>query len=54
MVSIDKKAKLEMLSFRAPKIRLLRSLNIESETMQVLLHISILLGRTLDALIHLM
>ncbi|XP_038880083.1 phytochromobilin:ferredoxin oxidoreductase, chloroplastic [Benincasa hispida] len=36
MISLDKKVKLEMLSFQAPKIRLLRSLNIESETMQVL------------------
>ncbi|KAG7023835.1 Phytochromobilin:ferredoxin oxidoreductase, chloroplastic [Cucurbita argyrosperma subsp. argyrosperma] len=36
MISMDKKVKLEMLSFQAPKIRLLRSLNIESETMQVL------------------
>uniref|UniRef100_A0A9I9E6M1 Phytochromobilin:ferredoxin oxidoreductase, chloroplastic n=1 Tax=Cucumis melo TaxID=3656 RepID=A0A9I9E6M1_CUCME len=36
MLSLDQKAKLEMLSFHAPKIRLLRSLNIESETVQVL------------------
>ncbi|XP_022154370.1 phytochromobilin:ferredoxin oxidoreductase, chloroplastic [Momordica charantia] len=36
MISMDKKAKLQMLSFQAPKIRLLRSLNIESEAMQVL------------------
>lgn len=36
MISLDKKVKLEMLSFQAPKIRLLRSFHIESETMQVL------------------
>lgn len=44
MLSLDQKSKLEMLSFHAPKIRLLRSLNIESETVQVLFSISTLLG----------
>ena len=35
MTSIDGKVELQMLSFEAPKIRLLRSLSIETETMQV-------------------
>lgn len=36
MVSMDGKSKLQMVSFRAPKIRLLRNLSIEgSEGMQV-------------------
>ncbi|XP_059431253.1 phytochromobilin:ferredoxin oxidoreductase, chloroplastic-like [Corylus avellana] len=36
MNSIDGKSELQMLSFQAPKIRLLRSLCIETEAMQVL------------------
>ena len=37
MMALDGKTKLEMASFQAPKIRLLRSLSIEeSEGMQVL------------------
>ncbi|KAL5565840.1 hypothetical protein UlMin_029004 [Ulmus minor] len=36
MKSMDGEAELQLLSFQAPKIRLLRNLNIESETMQVL------------------
>jgi phytochromobilin:ferredoxin oxidoreductase len=35
MNSIDGKSELQMLSFQAPKIRLLRSLSIETEAMQV-------------------
>ncbi|PON97650.1 Ferredoxin-dependent bilin reductase [Trema orientale] len=35
MISTDGNVELQMLSFEAPKIRLLRSLSIESETMQV-------------------
>lgn len=51
MISLDKKVKLEMLSFQAPKIRLLRSFHIESETMQVLFYNSTLLGRIFYALV---
>ncbi|XP_062085572.1 phytochromobilin:ferredoxin oxidoreductase, chloroplastic isoform X2 [Humulus lupulus] len=36
MISTDGNVELQMLSFEAPKIRLLRSLSIETETMQVL------------------
>lgn len=36
MNSLDGKAELQMLSFQAPKIRLLRSLSVETEVMQVL------------------
>ncbi|KAF3432585.1 hypothetical protein FNV43_RR27325 [Rhamnella rubrinervis] len=36
MTSLDGKVELQMLSFEAPKIRLLRSLSIETETIQVL------------------
>lgn len=37
MMAMDGKAKLQMVSFQAPKIRLLRNLSIEaSEGMQVL------------------
>lgn len=36
MNSIDGKSELQMLSFQAPKIRLLRSLSIETDAMQVL------------------
>ncbi|XP_050284142.1 phytochromobilin:ferredoxin oxidoreductase, chloroplastic isoform X2 [Quercus robur] len=36
MISMDGKAELQMLSFQAPKIRLLRSMSIETEVMQVL------------------
>lgn len=35
MISMDGKAELQMLSFQAPKIRLLRSMSIETEVMQV-------------------
>lgn len=35
MASTDGKVELQMTSFEAPKIRLLRSLSIETETMQV-------------------
>lgn len=35
MVSMDGNAELQMLSFEATKIRLLRSLCIETQTMQV-------------------
>lgn len=35
MNSIDGKSELQMLSFQAPKIRLLRSLSIETDAMQV-------------------
>lgn len=37
MISTDGNVELQMLSFEAPKIRLLRSLSIESQTMQVVL-----------------
>ncbi|KAF2311787.1 hypothetical protein GH714_026718 [Hevea brasiliensis] len=36
MTAIDGRTELKMLSFQAPKIRLLRSLSIENEAMQVL------------------
>ncbi|KAH7560699.1 hypothetical protein JRO89_XS10G0076300 [Xanthoceras sorbifolium] len=36
LIANDGKTELQMLSFQAPKIRLLRSLNIQSEVMQVL------------------
>ncbi|XVE78962.1 hypothetical protein DITRI_Ditri14bG0020500 [Diplodiscus trichospermus] len=36
MIALDGKTRLEMLSFEAPRIRLLRSLSIEGEAMQVL------------------
>lgn len=35
MISMDGKSELQMLSFQAPKIRLLRSMSIETEVMQV-------------------
>lgn len=35
MISMDGDAELQMLSFKAAKIRLLRSLCIETQTMQV-------------------
>ncbi|EOY32816.1 hypothetical protein QUC31_019250 [Theobroma cacao] len=36
MIALDGKTRLEMLSFEAPRIRLLRSISIEGEAMQVL------------------
>lgn len=35
MTGLDGKTQLEMLAFKSPKIRLLRSMAIENETMQV-------------------
>ena len=37
MTGLDGKTQLQMLAFKSPKIRLLRSMAIENETMQVLL-----------------
>ena len=36
MTGLDGKTQLQMLAFKSPKIRLLRSMTIENETMQVL------------------
>ncbi|KAJ4724384.1 phytochromobilin:ferredoxin oxidoreductase, chloroplastic-like [Melia azedarach] len=36
LIAMDGKTKIEMLAFQAPKVRLLRSMNIQSEGMQVL------------------
>lgn len=45
MVAMDGKTELKMSSFQAPKIRLLRSMSIQNEVMQVLS-----LGKSLDCI----